>query len=145
MAAIMRGVTWRGCGLANRMRASPSTSLTRSSSSAKSHAGVVGRLIVVDDLSEELHFAGAASPRHADVRQDVGDRPHPLVPARVRDDAEGAELVAALDDGDVRLERIGAARNPQRKRHVVVRIQIDAGGAPAPAADGLVRPASAAA
>ena len=42
IASIMRGVTWRGCGLANRMRSRPSISLSRSSSAAKSHDGSSG-------------------------------------------------------------------------------------------------------
>ena len=81
---------------------------------------IVGRLVVVDDLPEQLHFACARRRRLADLGQDVGLRPHPLVPARVRHDAEAAELVAAFDDRDVGLDGIAAPRHAQRKRHVVV-------------------------
>ena len=42
IASIMRGVTCRGWGLANRIRSRPSISLRRSSSAAKSHDGSSG-------------------------------------------------------------------------------------------------------
>ena len=95
---------------------------SRSSSAAKSHAGVVGRLVVVDDLPEQLDFPGAGVHRVPRLGDDVGRRAHALVAARVRHDAERAELVAAFDDGDVGLERIAAPRDPERKRDVVDRV-----------------------
>src|SRR3954454_8554149 len=52
--------------------------------------GVVRRNVMIDDLAEQLHFAAAARRRLANLRDDVGLRTHPLVPARVRDDAEAA-------------------------------------------------------
>ncbi len=88
-------------------------------------AGIVGRLVVIHDLPEQLHFPGAGRHGMPRVGNDVGDRPHPFMPARVRHDAERAEFVAALDDRHVRLDRIAPARNPQRKRHVVHRIERD--------------------
>jgi hypothetical protein len=59
------------------------------------------------------------------VGEDVRDRPHPLVAARVRHHAEGAELVAAFDDRDVGLDRIAAARDAQRERDIAERVEID--------------------
>ena len=97
----------------------------------KSHAGIVRRVVVVDDLPEQLHFAVAAGGRLAHLGQDVGLRAHPLVAARVRHDAEAAELVAALDDRHVRLDRIAAPRHAERKRHIVVRIEVDVHAGPA--------------
>ena len=87
--------------------------------------GIVGRLVVVDDLPEQLDFLRAGGDGVACLRQDVGNRPHPLVPARIRHHAEGAELVAAFDDGDVGLDWILAPGDPQGERHVAERIQVD--------------------
>jgi hypothetical protein len=70
---------------------------------------------MIDDLPEELKLAGAVVDRMAGVGENVRDRPHALVPTRVRDDAEGAEFVAALDDRDVGLEWIAATRDPERE------------------------------
>jgi hypothetical protein len=67
---------------------------------------------MVDDLPEELHLAASAADRLPNLRQDVGLGPHPLVAAGIRNDAEAAELVAPFDDRDVRLHRIGTARDP---------------------------------
>src|SRR5581483_12528001 len=61
-------------------------------------AGIVRRLVVVDDLPEQLHLAMPRRGRLGDLRQNVVLRAHPLVPARVGDDAEAAELVAPFDD-----------------------------------------------
>src|SRR5258707_15577639 len=60
--------------------------------------GVVRRVVMVDDLAEELYLGVSGRRRFADLRQDVGLRTHALVPARVGHDTEAAELVAALDD-----------------------------------------------
>jgi hypothetical protein len=62
--------------------------------------------------------------RLADLGQDVGLRPHPLVPAGIGDDAKAAELVAALDNRDVRLDRIASPRHAKRPRHIVVGVQV---------------------
>src|SRR6266849_2913837 len=59
---------------------------------------LVRRLVVVDDLAEQLYFLVAAGRRVADFREDVGLWTHALVAARVRHHAEAAEFVAALDD-----------------------------------------------
>ena len=76
-------------------------------------AGDIRRLIAVDDLTEQLHLARARLRGRAHVGNDVRDRPHALVPPRVWDDAEGTELVAPFDDGDVGLERILTPRNSE--------------------------------
>ena len=86
---------------------------------------VVGRLIVIDDLPEQLDFARAGVDGMARLGDDVRRRPHALVTARVRHDAERAEFVAAFDDGDVGLDRIEAASDPQRKRDIAHRIDIE--------------------
>ena len=86
---------------------------------------VVRGLVMVHDLSEELDFPRARRDRLPHVREDVIDWAHPLVTARVRHHAEGAEVVAALDDRDVRLQRIAAASDPQRERHVVMRTDVE--------------------
>ena len=64
-SAMSRDDTWRGCGLANRIRSMPGTSWTASSSPAKSHAGLVGRLVVVDDLAEQLDLPSPGRGRLA--------------------------------------------------------------------------------
>ncbi len=87
--------------------------------------GVVRRRVVVHNLPEQLHFPPAARGGLADFRDDVSLGPHALVPPRVGYDAEAAEVVAAFDDGHVRLHRIAPPRHPQRKRHIVVGIEIE--------------------
>src|SRR5919106_6507936 len=57
---------------------------------------IVRRLIVIDDLAEELNFAMALPCRLHHFFDDVALRPHPFVAAGVRHYAERAELVAAL-------------------------------------------------
>ena len=65
---------------------------------------IVGCLVVVDDLPEELNFQGALAHCLLGLGNDRCRRTHPLVTARVRHDAECAELVAPFDDRHVRLE-----------------------------------------
>ena len=57
---------------------------------------VVGSLVVVHDLSEELHFPEAAVGGVPHLCKDLRFRPHPLVAARVRDDAEAAGTRCSL-------------------------------------------------
>ena len=90
--------------------------------------GIVGRLVVIHDLPEELNLLPPRRHGVAHIGQDVGLGAHALVPARVRHHAERAVVVAAFDDGDVRLEWIAAPRDSKRKRHVVPGIDIDFGG-----------------
>src|SRR5687768_16727134 len=91
--------------------------------------GVVRRLVVVPDLTEELHFSPSAGYRLLDFGQDVRLATHPLVATRVRHDAEATKFVAPLDDGDVRADRIAAPRDSEREGHIFIRVEID-GGAP---------------
>ena len=86
---------------------------------------VVWRLVVIDDLAEELDLAVSAGGRVADFGEDFGGRTHALVPAGVRHHAEGAELVAALDDVDVGLDGVRAAGNAERERHVLMGVDVD--------------------
>src|SRR6185436_4405818 len=60
-------------------------------------AGFVRRRVVIDDLPEKLNLFPPGRNSLTDVGQDVGLGPHALVPSRVRHDAEGAVIVAALD------------------------------------------------
>ena len=85
---------------------------------------VVGRLVVIDDLTQQLNFPMTRARRLPGFGDDVGGRPHPLVPARVRHDAERAELVAPFDDRDARADGIGVPGDTERKRDVVVRIDV---------------------
>ena len=78
-------------------------------------AVVVWGLVVIDDLSQELYLSRSGIHRELGLREYVGDRPHALVSAGVRNDAEGAELVAPLDDRHIRLPRFGPPRNTERK------------------------------
>src|SRR6185436_2346574 len=92
---------------------------------------LVWRDVVVHDLTKQLDFPTSAGRHLPDLGQDIALGPHALVPTRVGYDAEAAELVAALDDGDVGLDRIAAAGDAQRKRHVLVRVEVErAAGAP---------------
>ena len=88
--------------------------------------GIVRRLVVIDDLPEQLNLAVPLARRLTHFVEDVALRPHPLAAARVRHHAERAELVAAFDDGDVRLHRIVPPRDAERKRHVFVGVDVDA-------------------
>src|SRR5690348_14751910 len=65
--------------------------------------GIVRRLVVVDDLAEQLYFLVPARGRFTDFGEDVRLRAHTFVSARIRHDTEAAEFVAAFDDRDVRL------------------------------------------
>src|SRR6188508_2822717 len=80
--------------------------------------GIVGRLVMVHDLPEQLYFRMPAGGRVADFGEDVGFGPHALMAARIGHDAEAAKFVAPLDDGDIRLHRVGASRDAERERDV---------------------------
>src|SRR5687767_4379035 len=67
---------------------------------------IVGGLVMVHDLAEELYLPGARIRGLPCLRDNVGRLPHSFMSPGVRHDAERAELIAAFDDGDVRLERI---------------------------------------
>ena len=117
----------RGWGDAKRIRSTPGTSFTSASSCGKSHRAIVGGLIVIHNLSEQLNLLTTAGHRIRDIRQDVALRAHPLVAARIRYDAECAVVVTALDNRDVCLDRVGAAGDAKRKRDVIPRIDVNFG------------------
>ena len=100
-------------------------SFNRSSNAAKSHCAIVRRLIVIDDLAEKLNLDRALADDMSGFLDDRRGGPHALVTPRVGHDAEGAELIAALDDRHVGLGGVGPARDAQRERHVVERIDVD--------------------
>ncbi len=114
MASRKRGVTCRGCGLANRIRSTPSIRVYGFEQPAEVARRIVGRRVVVHDLAEQLHFSVARVGGLTDLRHDIRLRPHALVSPRVRDDAEAAELVAPFDDRHIRLDRIGTPRHAKR-------------------------------
>ena len=62
----------------------------------------------VDVLAEELDFGEAEVDHLASFDEDGSGGAGALLAAGVGDDAVGAELVAALDDGDVAAVRVGA-------------------------------------
>src|SRR5262245_40999847 len=76
---------------------------------------VVRGLVVVDDLPQQLDFSVDLISGADHFLDDVPSWTHALVPARVRDDAKGTELVAPLDNGDERLDWIVASRQAERK------------------------------
>ena len=82
---------------------------------------------MIDDLPEQLDLLRSGFNGERRIRDDLRDRTHAFLAARIRDHAEGAELVAPFDDRDVSLERIAPLGNPERKRDVVQRIQIQGG------------------
>ncbi len=81
---------------------------------------IVRRLVVVDDLSQEVNLPSALVNRLPDVVHDLRLLSHPLVAPGVRDNAEGAEIVAAFDDRDVGLDRVFVARESERERRFIV-------------------------
>ena len=86
---------------------------------------VVRRLVVVDDLAEQLNLEPARVHGRSHFVENLRYRPHPFVAARVRHHAERAELIAAFDDGDPRAHGIRVPGHSQRERHVVVRTDVD--------------------
>ncbi len=67
-----------------------------------------GVAVGVDVLAEELDFGVAEVDHFAGFDEDGGGGARALFAAGVGDDAVGAELVAALDDGDVAAVGVGA-------------------------------------
>ena len=93
----------------------PSTAATARSSSREADVLVAVR---VDRLAEELDLLAAGRDQRARLAQDLARRRAALAPARVGDDAEGAELVAAALDRDVADHAVGVAarRDPAPRR-----------------------------
>jgi len=86
---------------------------------------IVRRGVVIDDLAQQLHFPPSARRGLPHLGDDVGLGPHAFVAARIRYDAEAAEIVAPFDDRDVGLDRVVPPSHPQRERHIVVGIDVD--------------------
>ena len=80
---------------------------------------------MIDDLAEKLNLDRALADDMSGFLDDRRRGPHALVAAGVRHDAEGAELIAALDDRHVSLGGVGSSRDAQRERHIVERIDVD--------------------
>src|ERR1017187_493156 len=88
---------------------------------------VIRRLIVVDNLPEELDFAMSRIGRVFHFGQNVRDRPHAFVSSGVRHDAERAEFVASFDNGDPRPYRVAMTHHAEGKRDIVVWVDIEGG------------------
>src|SRR4030095_15677000 len=93
--------------------------------SGKIAIGIVGCLIGGHDLPEELYFPESARCGIPDLGDDLRFRTHPLVSARIWNDAEAADLVAALDDRDPGANRVVAPGEAKRERDVVMRSEVD--------------------
>ncbi len=95
-----------------RMRArepdppNPGHAVHRREQSGEVALRIVGRLVVVHDLAEQVNFGPTATDRLVNLGQDLRLRAHPLVPPGLRHHAERAVVVAALDDGHVGLHRV---------------------------------------
>ena len=74
--------------------------------------GGAGQVVAVriDVLAQQRHLAHAPRGQHAALVDQLVQRPRGLASPAVRDDAEGTELVAAVDDGNVR-RHAGLARD----------------------------------
>ena len=99
-ASMIFGVMSLGYEVRKRMRCR----LGRSCSAVHEVAEVGALALEVvavglDGLAEERHFAHAAVHEVRDLLADLVDGPAGLAAAAVGDDAVGAELVAAVDDG----------------------------------------------
>ena len=81
--------------------------------------------VTLSGSSAQVFINGVYIDRLLHIRQNLRLRPHALVPAGVRHDAEGAVVVAALDDGHIRLHRVLPPRNPEGKGHIVIRVHVD--------------------
>ena len=82
-----------------------------------------GSLIGVDRLPEKLNFRIARVGQFANLFQNRRARAAALRPSRVRDDAVGAGLVAAFDDGQVGAKRIVAPGHFRLERFVGIGVE----------------------
>ena len=82
-------------------------------------AVVAGAVIGVDVLSDQRELAHARGGEALRLRDDRGGGARDLGAARVRHDAEGAELVAAFLHGDEGGDAALAGRRRRRRRQVV--------------------------
>jgi hypothetical protein len=86
---------------------------------------VVGRLVVIDNLSEEVNFPPAFICGSCSVGKDLRLESHPLVAARVWYHAEGAMVVASLNDRDIGSDLVLSANRAERKGDVVKAADVD--------------------
>ena len=107
IASTMSRVKSRGCEVVKRTRRMPG-SLADSDEKFGEGEAAGGVAVGVDVLAEELDFGVAEVDHLAGFDEHGGGGAAALLAASVRDDAVGAELVAALDDGDVAAVGIGA-------------------------------------
>jgi hypothetical protein len=76
-------------------------------------------VIGVHVLPDQRHFAHAGIDQAFDLADDLGDRPRHFAAARIGDDAEGAELVAAFLHGDESGYAARARRGAARRGKVI--------------------------
>ncbi len=57
--------------------------------------------VAIHDLAQQRHLFDALSNQGTNFGRDFAHRPAALSPTPVGDDAEGADVVAAVHDGDV--------------------------------------------
>lgn len=126
------GTHHTGCDVA-RMRAGESNSgdpIDRAHPAqelGKIACAVVWRVVVIDDLPQELNLRMAGGRGLFDFSKDVDNRPHSLVPPSVGDHAKRTELVTALDNRHVSTDRIISASKTQGETDVFVRLDVDQG------------------
>jgi len=85
---------------------------------------VVGRLVVIDDLPEEVNLLPPGGHRLFHLPQDLLLRPHALVPPGIRDHAERAVVVAALEDRHVCPDGVRPPGQPQGKTDIIVGVHV---------------------
>ena len=130
-ASMMRWLMNMGCDVRKRMRSSPGVSWMAWRRSGQ--IGLFGQVLAVrvDRLAQEGHLPHAPRRQQLDLARQLRDGNAHLPPAAVRDDAEGAEEVAAMDDGhvacDVRLRRKQRANAPLPVHAVALSHQVQQG------------------
>src|SRR4051812_193760 len=77
---------------------------------------VVGSLVVVHDLAEQLHLPPSRFGRRAHLREDLRLRPHTLLPAGIRHNAKTAVLVTPFDNRDPGSYEVAPPGDGKRKR-----------------------------
>src|SRR5256712_7503119 len=81
---------------------------------------VLAVVVAVDRLAKERHLRGAARDETLHLAHHVGQLATPLRPARHRNDAERAPIIAAALHGDERGGPPAAPPGLPRRRHVLV-------------------------
>ena len=116
IASMISSDMYFGCDVRNRRRVEPGNRVDRSQQIGKTR--VVRKIVSigVDRLTEKRHLPHAACNHPLDLGHDLGHRPTALFAAAIRDDAVGAEEVAAIDDGN--------ERGRGRRRHVGIGVVV---------------------